>query len=118
MSNLVLGQWNVICDQCGVKRKSSEVTKRWDGLIVCKTEVRPGCFEHRHPQDFVRTVVDDQSVAFTRPEATDQFITVNYISDAIGVQENTLPPEMFSGETSYFVEGYVDEDYFEDLGTL
>lgn len=98
-NNLVLGQWNVICDQCGVKRKSSQVTKRWDGLIVCTTETRPGCFETRHPQDFVRTVVDNQSVAFTRPEAADQFVDVTYIEETVGTQERDKPTGTFNTET-------------------
>ena len=96
MSELSLGQWNVICDQCGVKRKSDQVTKRWDGLIVCKTEVRSGCFEHRHPQDFVRTVVDNQSVEFTRPEPADVFVEVDYIDETVGTQENTIPNGTFN----------------------
>lgn len=72
---LVLGQWNVVCDRCGSYQKSNDVTKTWDGLIVCRPEIKPGCFEHRHPQDFVRAVKENTSVGFTRPEATDQFIT-------------------------------------------
>lgn len=90
-SRLEIGNWNVICDQCGVKRKSDDVTKRWDGLIVCRPDVRAGCFETRHPQDFVRAIKDDQSVPFTRPEPEDQFVTVDYISESVGTQERTKP---------------------------
>ena len=93
---LELGSWNAICDQCGVKRKSSQLTKRWDGLIVCKTEVRPGCYETRHPQDFVRTVVDDQHVAFSRPEPADQFTSVTYVDRSVGVQDNVKPTGTFN----------------------
>jgi hypothetical protein len=88
---LEIGKWNVICDRCGGKQKSDEVTKTWDGLIVCKPEVTPGCFEHRHPQDFVRPVTDNQSVPFVRAEPTDQFVDVTYISESVGVQERTRP---------------------------
>jgi len=62
------GQWNIECDQCGQKFKSSQVKKQWDGLIVCKR-----CYDPRHPQDFVRGVSEKQSVPFTRPESTDDF---------------------------------------------
>lgn len=62
------GQWNVICDVCGFKKKSGEVKLRWDGLYVCKEDWEP-----RHSLDFIRAVPDDQSVPFTRPEAEDQF---------------------------------------------
>jgi ribosomal protein S27E len=62
------GDWNVICDICGFKKKASEVRLRWDGLYVCKED-----WETRHPQEFLRTPKDDQSVPWTRPEPTDRF---------------------------------------------
>jgi hypothetical protein len=98
MNELILGQWNVICDQCGVKRKSGQVIERWDGRIVCRPDVRPGCYETRHPQDFVRTVVDDQSVPFTRPEPTDQFVSVTYIAETVGTQERSKPSGTFNND--------------------
>lgn len=73
-----LGDWLVVCDRCKFKRYASQVTKTWDGLIVCKPEVKPGCFEHRHPQDFVRGVKDDQSVPFTRPRTQEQFVDFTF----------------------------------------
>ena len=70
------GLWNVICDRCGVKRKSDEVKKEWTGLIVCRDK----CFEERHPQDLIRAVPDETEVPFSRPEAPDVFIepAINY----------------------------------------
>jgi hypothetical protein len=35
----------------------------WKNLFVC-----PGCFEIRHPQDFVTGVEDDQSVPIARSD--------------------------------------------------
>lgn len=98
-NTLEIGKWNVICDRCGSKQKSDEVTKTWDGLIVCKPEKKAGCFEPRHPQDFVRSVPDEQKVAFTRPESTDQFVSVTYISTSVGTQENTIPAGTFINGT-------------------
>lgn len=72
---LKLGEWNVLCDVCGFKYKSSQIKKRWDGLYVCEKD-----YEARHPQDFIRGVRDDQSVDFTRPEATDNFVTDNEVT--------------------------------------
>src|SRR6185295_17420903 len=46
------------CDRCGFTVYASETRKQWDGLIVCAI----GCFEERHPQDFVRGRVDRQNV--------------------------------------------------------
>lgn len=65
------GDYNVICDRCGAKYKRSECKKEWDKLLVCKY----GCWEPRHPQDFVRGVKDDQRVPIARVRGTIQFIT-------------------------------------------
>lgn len=63
------GDWNVICDCCGFKYKSSELRKRWDGLMVCKKDWNP-----RQPQDFVRGKADPQSTPWSRPEPVDVFV--------------------------------------------
>lgn len=42
----------------------------WDHLIVCKPEIKPGCWEPRHEQDFLRARTDKQGVAFTRRQPT------------------------------------------------
>lgn len=64
------GQWNLLCDSCNKKIKSSEARNRWDGFIVC-----PSCYENRHPQDFIRAKMDKMVVPFTRPRGTDVFVT-------------------------------------------
>lgn len=69
MDYFVGGLWNFRCDECGAKRKSDVARHRWDGAIVC-----PRCWEPRHPQDFVRGVKDDQSIAWSRPSPPDAFI--------------------------------------------
>lgn len=75
------GEWNVVCDVCSEKIKSSDARKRWDGFITC-----PQCYEERHPQDFVRARQDKITVPFQRP----------------------IPPYVFTN-TSYLV--YVDDGY-------
>ena len=67
-------EWNAICDQCGAKRKSSQLIERWDGLMVCKPTVNSGCWEPRHPQDSIRPMPDQQKLPWTRPESTDVFV--------------------------------------------
>lgn len=62
-NTLVLGQWNVLCDVCGMKFKSGDIKERWDGLKVC-----PDDFEARHVADFFRINGEDTSVPFNRPE--------------------------------------------------
>lgn len=62
------GTWYLICDQCGLKMRSTEMTKRWDGLIVHADPSR-GCLESRHPQEFVRSVRDNFPLAVIRPDS-------------------------------------------------
>ena len=63
------GQWNCVCDACGREFKSSELRKRWDGLMVCA-----GDWEPRQSQDFVHGVADKITPPWTRPEQQDQFV--------------------------------------------
>lgn len=66
----IKGDYNVICDECGFKKKASECKLRWDGCFVCQADWEP-----RQPQDFLRAFPDNQRVPLPRPEAPDQFIT-------------------------------------------
>lgn len=86
------GDWWIICDVCSRKIKASIAKQRWDGFIVC-----PEDYEHRHPQDFLKSRSDKIIVPFTRPQGTDQFITITYV-------------------TSYVVATYTEDDgnYFLD----
>jgi len=63
------GSFKVICDQCGREFRSYQLTKRWDGLMVCADDWEP-----RHPQDFVRGVADKIAPPYTRPEQQDSFV--------------------------------------------
>lgn len=62
------GQWKVVCDVCGRQYKAFQLTKRWDGLMVCARD-----WETRQPQDFVRGVADKIVPPYTRPEQQDTF---------------------------------------------
>lgn len=70
----VSGEWNVTCDVCSKKIKSSQAKQRWDGFIVC-----PEDYEQRHPQDFVKARTDKVSVPFTRPIPTIIYTATNAI---------------------------------------
>jgi hypothetical protein len=70
------GTWNTICDRCGFKFKAEELREEWDKLMVCKD-----CWEIRHPQDLIRPIPDQAKLPWTRPESTDQFISVTYTAD-------------------------------------
>ena len=69
------GDPNVICERSGFKVKKSQTRKQWDGLIVREEDWVP-----RHPQDYVRGRADRQSFPDPRPEAEDNFLTVNEAS--------------------------------------
>jgi hypothetical protein len=74
------GDYNAICDQCGMKYKKSKLRKQWNNLLTC-----PTCFDYRHPQEFVRGVRDDQSVIEARPDVPPTFTE--------GAQELPMPPQ-------------------------
>lgn len=66
---LVLGQWNVVCDRCGLEFKSSELQPEWTGLMVCTK-----CFEPRHPSTLFNPTTREGSIPWARPEPADVFI--------------------------------------------
>lgn len=69
------GEYNAICDVCGFKRKDNQLIPRWDGLMVCSPIVKQGCWEPRHPQDFIRPIPDQKALPWTRPENIDLFVS-------------------------------------------
>lgn len=58
------GDWNSLCARCGFRFKFSELREEWTGLFVCH-----GCWEPRHPQDFVRGVPETNNVFYTMNES-------------------------------------------------
>ena len=64
------GSYNVICDYSGLKYKAEDTRMTWDGYRVGIDQ-----WEARHPQDFVATLRDKQSVPNPRPEQVDDFVT-------------------------------------------
>jgi len=69
-NNLILGNYNALCDSCGRKFKALDLKKRWDGLLVCQED-----YELRHESDFLRVQKEKISVPFSRPyPAEDTFL--------------------------------------------
>lgn len=58
----IRGDYWMVCDRCGGHYRRSEMREEWTGLWVC---IR-GCWESRHPQDFVTGVEDNTSVPVVR----------------------------------------------------
>lgn len=81
----VHGDWNVSCDRCGFKFKSSDVREEWNGLMVCED-----CWESRHPADMYKyTPSKEQYIPYSRPEASTalQYLTAadgSYVQDGDG----------------------------------
>lgn len=64
------GDHYALCDECGFKKRRSELKRRWDNALVCREDWEP-----RHPQDFVRATQDKIRVSDPRSEGEDQFIS-------------------------------------------
>lgn len=90
---LKIGTWNSICDVCGLKFKSDQLRKRWDGHMVCNED-----WEMRHPSDFLRIRTEGPPPPWTRPEKTDTYVTVDYISSSTGNQVTSVPDGTYSPE--------------------
>jgi len=84
------GDWNVICDRCGFKKKASEVRKTWDGFYVCDED-----WETRHIADFIKAPKPIQPLPWTRPEGVDVYVGPTYTTDDEGVV--TLPVIILGG---------------------
>lgn len=65
------GEWNVICDVCGKKIKSSEAKLRWDNAVVCEDDYEP-----RHILDFIKETPNRITVPFIR-RPNDEYIDQN-----------------------------------------
>jgi hypothetical protein len=72
------GCWKMVCDVCGFEYLNTQMHERWDGAWVCEPD-----FETRHPQEFGRSIVDLQTVPYSRPEVAEIFIDVPYITDVV-----------------------------------
>jgi hypothetical protein len=97
------GTWNAQCDVCDIKRKAHQLIERWDGLMVCKPSLKKGCWEPRHPLEYVQPPRTELGLPWTRPEATDTEV-------ASGNGLSTGVPEL-NIEAMGFV--YLDRGQFE-----
>lgn len=108
------GDWWLLCDQCQRKMRYSQSTKRWDGLIV-HADPNEGCFETRHPQEFVRAVRDNFPLPITRPDndGIDLEVSISsLVTDAAWAQ---IPTGTFEGEDYDFI---LSDEFFSDVVAL
>jgi len=62
---LYMGDWNGLCQVCGMKFKASDLRRRWDGLLVCSDD-----YELRHPMDYFKPRLEEPGIPWTRPDIT------------------------------------------------
>ena len=64
-----------ICDRCGFEYDLAQLKKEWTGYMVCRD-----CFDHRHPQEAVRGVRDQQGIPGARPALTPVYLEINEVT--------------------------------------
>ena len=69
MPTFKMGQWNSVCDKCGLEFKSSELMKDWQGLMVDAK-----CYEQRHPQDLIKIKPEKAIPEWVRPRPADVYV--------------------------------------------
>jgi hypothetical protein len=68
------GNWKVTCHVCGFWYPSSEIQKRWDGVLVC-----PKDYETRHPQTLIKVRGERAFPSFVSKDSNpDQYTTASY----------------------------------------
>lgn len=80
-----IGDHLATCDECGFVYYASEMRKRWDGAFVDS-----GCWETRHPQDFVQAKKDPYPLHLIRPSVIAASASTN-ITQFIG-ETSALTP--------------------------
>lgn len=73
------GNWKTVCDVCDFWFPSSDLRKRWDGLMVCQKD-----WETRHPQDLIKIRGEKAVPSFVRKDPPDQFINTCTIEGSSG----------------------------------
>src|SRR3990167_4141973 len=88
------GDYWAVCDRCGFDFRVSKLREEWTGAVVCTT-----CWEPRHPQDFVKSVEDNQTPeSYIRVPQEEEFVSVTYDVDATGNPEAQVPTGTFNNE--------------------
>jgi hypothetical protein len=82
-------KYRAICDVCGFEFAASDLKLRWDNLMVCNRD-----WETRHPMDFLKGRIEDQTLPWTRPELADEYVTVTYSYESPGPPSGTFNQEL------------------------
>ena len=91
------GNWKVACHVCGMWYPSSEIRKRWDGVLCC-----PKDWETRHPQTMIRVHGERAVPDFVSKDANpDQFVAYCDITTRSAYADLGTTDCMTIGNTTY-----------------
>lgn len=97
--HLDLGNWNAVCYECGRKRKASYLERNWQGYYVCPEHNEP-----RQPQDFVRSVEDNQTPPWVQPMPADVFTNTDWLMTEASNATDVTYQVYINTETYYPLE--------------
>lgn len=100
----IAGDFKRVCDRCGGVFRASMTFRTWDGLFVCRED-----WETRHPQDFVRGRIDNQTIPNARPEQVDSIV---------GPLTTTLTASATAASTSLSVQSSVRFAPGDNIGII
>ena len=69
-----------ICDRCGFKYRLSQLRREWTNLMVCHGPETNGCWEPRHPQEYIRAPGPDRAPYEKRPVGVINYLSVNEVT--------------------------------------
>lgn len=81
-----VGNWLVVCDECGLTYYNDQTRKRWDGALVCLKDWEP-----RHPQDYVHAKTESKPPTNVRPDQVTYTVT-NSAPSTVGVTGVSAKP--------------------------
>lgn len=55
------GAWNACCDTCGELFKSTQMTRQWDGFMVCFR-----CLDYRNAQELIKAPQPQRPIPWMR----------------------------------------------------
>lgn len=70
----IAGDYYVLCDICGFKKRRSECSKDWEGKLVCTAT----CLDQRNPQEQIAPTPERQRVLDAR-DADPVYVTDNQV---------------------------------------
>lgn len=91
------GNWKVTCHVCGFWYPSSEIKKRWDGVLCC-----PKDWETRHPQTLIKIRGERAFPSFASKDASpDPELDVCYLDGSSGYAGLGQAGCMQAGNTTF-----------------